>query len=90
MSFYFARIPADICAAVGFQEAIRVTPAVQGPNRPRFGHIKVGLCTGWACKRIMAPVLEPYNSISPRFYWESELSRVELPEAERLGLVDLP
>ena len=37
---------------------------LSGPIRWRFDHVKGQLCSGWACKGKMAPVLKPHNSAS--------------------------
>ena len=53
-----------------------------------IGYVKGRACTGWACNRKMTPVLEPHNSVFPRFCWDLELSRAGPPGVGRVGLVD--
>ena len=70
----------------GSQETIRVRPA----EFIRTKQTKREVCTSLVCKEKIPPVLEPYNSVSPRSRWESELSRVGPPGVGRVELVDLP
>ena len=62
-----------------------------GPKRPRFGPVKGG-CT----REIKSSVLELHYSVCPRFCPNlisvdpPGVERVGPPEAQRVGLVDLP
>ena len=52
--------------------------------------MKGGLCISWACKRKMAPILEPQNSVCSRFCQEPKINRVGPPGVRSVGLVSLP
>ena len=85
------RVPTDFCGGAESQGVIRARPGqFVRPKQTRFGHMKRRLCTGQACKGQMAPVLETHNSVRPRFCWEPELSRMELPGDPRVRLTNLP
>ena len=73
---------------------LRVSPVwgkhgLSFPNRPIFVLVKKGLCTTQAFKGKMAPILEPQNSVHPRFCQDPNLSRVGPPRVGRRELVNL-
>ena len=83
------RNPVELCGRVGPQGVIRVQQSLSGQNRLKFVHVKGRFCTSQPCKGNMAPILEPYDSVSPKISQEPELSRVRLLGVRRIGQVDL-
>ena len=77
---------------MGSQEVVRVS-CLDLVIRPKYTKIWLGEGKTFipvGSVRKMAPILEPHNSVHPRFFQEPDLSRVVLLGFRRMGLEGLP